>query len=175
MAAGCRHASREDGGAPQFGGFVVVLAVAVAAVAVVGVAVVEVVVAAVGAGVVVGGGTGVTSAGGEDLFGAGGAAGVVDGPVVVDGAAGGGFTAGGVTGVFCWVSYRFSMPFCCRLRISQRRSFDSLIPMRMSLIDSYTAGSFNSLLAVPFPWLILSTEVLSSCTRPVNSFSAWSP
>ena len=35
-----------------------------------------------------------------------------------------------------WSSKRFSMPLCWRLRISQRRSFDSLMPIRMSLTDS---------------------------------------
>src|SRR5581483_3887397 len=44
--------------------------------------------------------------------------------------------AGGAGGAFCSVSNRFSIPFCWRLRISQRSIFDSLMPMRMSLIDS---------------------------------------
>lgn len=52
--------------------------------------------------------------------------------VVVTAASGGGICG---TAFFC-SSYRFSIPLCCRLRISQRSIFDSLIPIRMSLIDS---------------------------------------
>src|SRR5207245_6797311 len=52
-------------------------------------------------------------------------------------------------GAACSAFTRVSMPFSCRLRISQRSSFDSLMPIRMSLIDSYTDGSLTSFPAVP--------------------------
>src|SRR5438477_12823325 len=69
--------------------------------------------------------------------------------VVTGGGVGVVLVAGG--GAVCSVFTRVSMPFSWRLRISQRKSFDSLIPIRMSLIDSYTDGSLISFPAVPCP------------------------
>src|SRR2546428_11004632 len=51
---------------------------------------------------------------------------------------------GGAGWTFCSVLTRMSIPFCWRLRINQRSILDSLMPMRMSLIDSYTDGSLMS-------------------------------
>src|SRR5438046_2324847 len=82
--------------------------------------------------------------------------------------------AGGAGGRPCSIWYRFSIPFSCRLRISQRSSFDSLMPMRMSLIDSYTEGSLTIFPAVPCPAFTFATASLSCLTRPVNSASDWS-
>src|SRR6266550_7018514 len=82
---------------------------------------------------------------------------VVTGGVVAPSPPTAGFATGGGGGcgvggaVFCSSLYRFSMPLCWRLRISQRRSFDSLMPIRMSLIDSYTDGSEMIFPAVPCP------------------------